>query len=71
MRKRSLRRPRLTRRSFFVDPATISRARRALAAPSDAEAVRLSVERVVEMERFWRFMTATRRRLRPGSIESP
>jgi hypothetical protein len=71
MKKKVIRRTRLARRSFFVDSGAIARARQALGAPSDAEAVRLSVERVVEMERFWRFMATTRRRLQPGSIEAP
>ena len=60
-----------TRKSFFVDEKAIKRARKALGVGTDAEAVRLAVERVVEMEEFWRFMTATRGSLKPGSIEAP
>jgi hypothetical protein len=61
----------LRRTSLFVDVRAIARARKALGAESNAEAVRLAVDRVVEMERFWRFMSATRRTLRPGSIDWP
>jgi hypothetical protein len=61
---------RFTRRSYFVDETTIRRARRVLGAQTDAEAVRLAVERVVEMEEFWRFMNRTRASLEPGSIET-
>ncbi len=62
---------RYTRKSFFVDVQAIDRARRVLGAGTDAETVRLAVERVVEMEKFWRFMAGTRRGLEPGSIEAP
>ena len=62
---------RYTRKSFFVDARAIGEARKALGAGTDAEAVRLAVDRVVEMEKFWRFMAGTRGRLKPGSIEAP
>jgi len=62
---------RYTRRSFFVDAKAIDQARKALGAGTNAEAVRLAVDRVIEMERFWRFMAATRGGLKPGSIEVP
>jgi hypothetical protein len=71
MRKTSVKPVRYTRKSFFVDAKAIDRARRALGAGTDAEAVRLAVDRVVEMEKFWRFMAATRGGLKPGSIEAP
>ncbi len=61
-------RARLKRTSLFIDPSALARARRALGAVSDAEAVRLSIERVADMERFWRFMARSRRSLRPGSF---
>lgn len=69
--RRISRRPsaRFTRRSFFVDEGAIRRARRVLGVHTNAEAVRLAVERVVEMEEFWRFMRRSRARLKPGSIE--
>jgi hypothetical protein len=71
MRKRSLRPARYTRKSFFVDAQAIGRARKVLGASTDAETVRLALDRVVEMERFWRFMAETRGSLKPGSIEEP
>jgi hypothetical protein len=71
MRKPSVRPVRYTRKSFFVDPQAIDRARKALGAGTDAETVRLAVERVVEMEKFWRFMAGSRGSLKPGSIEAP
>ncbi|HEY3237902.1 MAG TPA: hypothetical protein VGJ84_24495 [Polyangiaceae bacterium] len=52
--------PRLTRKSFFIDERTLRRARRVLGARSDAEALRLSLERVAEMEELWKFMDRTR-----------
>jgi hypothetical protein len=71
MRKMSVRRARYTRKSFFVDAKAIDQARKALGAGTNAEAVRLAVDRVVEMERFWRFMAGSRGGLKPGSIEAP
>jgi hypothetical protein len=62
---------RLKRKSFFVDELALRRARRALGAKSDAEVIRLSVERIGEMEAFWQFMTKSRRTLGPGNIEVP
>jgi hypothetical protein len=69
--KRTARAPRYTRKSYFVSEEAVSRARRALGARTDAEAVRLAVDRVIESEEFWRFMAATRGRLEPGSFERP
>ena len=71
MKKTSVRPARYTRKSFFVDPQAIDRARKVLGASTDAETVRLAVERVVEMEKFWRFMAGTRSSLKRGSIEAP
>jgi Arc/MetJ family transcription regulator len=71
MRKKAPRATRLTRKSFFVDEKAIQRARKALGVVTDAEAVRLAVERVVEMEKFWRFMAQSRGTLPAGSIEAP
>jgi len=65
------RRAALKRKAFFVDDRVLRRAKRALGVATDAEVVRLSVERVAEMEEFWRFMKASRRSLRPGSIRVP
>jgi hypothetical protein len=69
--ERTSRAPRYTRKSFFVDEKTVLSARRALGVGTDAEAVRLALERVVEMEEFWRFMAKSRRSLKPGSFEAP
>jgi hypothetical protein len=63
--------PKLKRKSFFVDENAIRQARKALGAATDAEAVRMSVERVTEMEGFWRFMKKSRRTLKASSIERP
>ena len=71
MKKMSVRAVRYTRKSFFVDPMAIDEARKALDVGTSAEAVRLAVDRVVEMERFWRFMAGTRAGLKPGSIGAP
>lgn len=62
---------RLKRKSFFVDERALRRAQRALGVATEAEVVRTAVERVAEMERFWRFMRHTRGVLRPGSVEAP
>ena len=71
MRKTTARTVRYTRKSFFVDAKAIDQARKALGAGTNAEAVRLAVDRVVEMEKFWRFMAGTRASLKAGSIEAP
>jgi hypothetical protein len=62
---------RLKRKSFFVDELALRRAKKILGARSDAEVIRLSVERIAEMEAFWKFMIESRRALGPGSIEAP
>lgn len=62
---------RLKRTSFFIDVRALQRAKRALGVATDAEAVRTSVERVAEMETFWRFMRKSRGTLKPGSLETP
>lgn len=61
----------LKRASFFIDVHALRRARNALGASSDAETVRMSVEHIGDMERFWRFMKKSRRKLKPGNIEAP
>jgi hypothetical protein len=61
-------RAQLKRKSFFIDEATLQEAKRALHVASDAEAVRLSLEQVAEMGRFWRFMDKSRGKLKPGSF---
>jgi hypothetical protein len=61
----------LRRKSFFVDPDELRRARRVLRVRTDAEAVRLALERVTEMDRYWRFMTKSRASVKAGSFEAP
>ncbi len=70
-RKAARKRPAFTRKSFFVDPVALRRAKRLLGVATDAEVVRLSIERVAEMEEFWRAMDASRRSVAPGSFEPP
>ena len=60
----------LKRRSFFVDESALHRAKKALGVKSDAEAVRISVGRISEMEEFWEFMKKSRRTLKPGGLET-
>ena len=59
----------LTRKSFYVDAATLRRAKRALQVRTDAEAIRVSLERVAEMEKFWSFMNKSYGVLKPGSFD--
>jgi hypothetical protein len=61
----------LKRKSFFVDEHALEQARKALGVKTAAEVVRVSVERIAEMEAFWQFMKNSRQTLRPGSIEVP
>ena len=61
----------LRRKSFFVDEQAIQRAKKALGVKTDAEAIRLSVDRVAEMDDFWRFMRKSRKALKPGSFAEP
>ena len=61
----------LRRKSFFIDEGALRRARRALRARTDAEAIRLSLDRVAEMDQFWRFMAKRRATLKTGSFETP
>ena len=61
----------LKRKSFFVDERALRRAKKALGVATDAEVVRASVERIAEMEEFWRFIKNSRRVLKPGSMKTP
>src|SRR5262249_45661986 len=61
----------LVRKSFFVDERALKRAKKILGVTTDAEVVRLSVERVAEMEALWRLMEKTRGSVPPGSFEAP
>ncbi len=62
-------RAKLKRKSFFVDEARLLQARKVLRVRTDAEVVRLSVERIAEMAEFWKFMQKSRGTLKPGSFE--
>ena len=62
-------RAKLKRKSYFVDERALNRAKKALGVKTEAEVIRLSVERVAEMEEFWEFMKKTRRTLSPGSMD--
>ena len=59
---------RKVRKAFYVEPRLIKRAKRLLGLRSDADVVRKSVERLVEMEEFWCFMDKSKRTLAPGSF---
>jgi hypothetical protein len=61
----------LKRKSFFVDESILRQAKKALGVKTDAEAIRMSVERIAEMEEFWKFMKKSRHTLKPGSLEKP
>ena len=61
-------RTKLKRASFFVDENALRQAKKALGVKTGAEVIRLSVERVIEMEEFWRFMEKSRRTVKPGSF---
>jgi len=62
-------RAKLKRKSYFIDERALRRAKNALGVKSDAAVIRLSVERVAEMEEFWEFMKKTRRSVHTGSLE--
>jgi hypothetical protein len=61
----------MKRKSFFVDERTLRRAKKLLGTDTDADTMRLAMERVVEMEELWAFMAKTRGSLPPGSMETP
>jgi hypothetical protein len=61
----------LKRKSFFVDERSLRRAKKVLGVHTEAEVIRLSVDRVLEMEKFWRFMGKTRDALPPGGFDEP
>ncbi len=60
----------LKRRSDFVDTRVVRRAKRALGVATESEAVRVSVQRIAEMEEFWRFLKKSRAKLTPGTFET-
>ena len=59
----------LQRKSCFIDTRALKGAKRLLRVSSDAEAIRVSLDRVAEIERFDRYMEASRGKLPNGSIE--
>ncbi|MGE0827616.1 MAG: hypothetical protein AB7G75_35945 [Candidatus Binatia bacterium] len=71
MSRNANRQAKLKRKSFFVDDQTLRRAKQVLQVKTDAEVIRLSVERVVEMEAFWQFMEKSKQTLQAGSLEEP
>jgi hypothetical protein len=62
-------RTKLKRKSFFVDESMLRQAKKVLGVKTDAEVIRLAVERIVEMEEFWKFMQKSRHTLKLGSLE--
>jgi Arc/MetJ family transcription regulator len=58
----------LKRKSFFVDEASLKRARRALGVRTDSEAVREALKRVSENEAWWQLMKRTAGTVKPGSF---
>lgn len=62
---------RKVRKAFYVEPHLIKRAKRLLGLRTEAEVIRLSVERVVEMEELWRFMDWTKGVLKVRSFRKP
>ncbi len=65
------RKTKLKRKAFFVDERKLRKAKKILGLKSEAEVVRVAVERTLEMEEFWRFMKETRNSIEPGSLELP
>jgi hypothetical protein len=59
----------LVRKSFFVDEKQLRRAKKVLGAGSDAEAIRMSLERVAEMERFWALIDRSSNTLEPAAFD--
>lgn len=59
----------LKRKTYFVDEQTIRRAQKALGVKTEAEAIRVAVERLAEMEEFWEFMKKSKGTVTPRSFE--
>ncbi|MBI5528569.1 MAG: hypothetical protein HY897_19735 [Deltaproteobacteria bacterium] len=58
----------MVRKAYYVEPGLIRRAKKLLRLRTEAEVIRLSVERMVEMEEFWRFMDRTRGKAGPDGF---
>ena len=71
MKSRGKGRTGLKRKAFFVDERVLRRAMKATGSSTEAEVVRAALERVVEMEEFWRFMKESRGVLPRGSFSEP
>jgi Arc/MetJ family transcription regulator len=63
--------PKLKRKSYFVDEAVLKKAKRVLGVSTEAEVVRLAVERTVEMDRFWRLLADNKGKVPRGSFRRP
>ena len=57
------------RKSYFVDVDMIKKAKRLLGVNSEAEAIRISVQRMVEMAKFWSFMDKASNSVKKGSFK--
>ena len=66
-----MRKKKLTRKAFYVDERLLRRAKKVLGLRSEGEVVRVSMERALAMEEFWKFMRETKGVLEPGNLESP
>jgi len=56
------------RKSYYVEPAMVRKAMKVLGANSEAEAIRISVQNMVEMTEFWKFMDKTSKSVKKGSF---
>ncbi len=59
----------LKRKSFLMEERTLQKAKKLLGVATEAEAVRLSLQRITEMEEFWQQMRATRNTLPRKSFD--
>jgi len=62
---------RYVRKSLSLDAITLRRAQKALGVATASAAVRTSLARTVEMDRFWRLMARSHGRLQLGGIDRP
>ena len=58
----------MVRKAYYVEPGLIRRAKKLLRLRTEAEVIRLSVERMVEMEEFWRFMDRSKGKAGAGGF---
>jgi len=63
-----MRAKKMVRKSYFVEPTMVRKAMKVLGANSEAEAIRISVENMVEMTEFWKFMDKTSKSVKKGSF---